>query len=181
MLRLVSGGQDCQVALWDFCTASEDSMLLRCETQGLKFCVMDTVENLLLLLLRHSCMIVTASECKVSSEGYAVLSCVRRLGLFRIASDHLDSQAPALRSGSGRLAERLSDAPAFRVQFAADEAMLQCVLLPGLGRMPERGLCCTGSGSWWASTLLCIPAPSFMTDASCNVPCSTMNSNTYLC
>ena len=29
VLRLVSGGQDCEVALWDFSTVSEDSMVLR--------------------------------------------------------------------------------------------------------------------------------------------------------
>ena len=34
-----------------------------------------------------------------------------------------------LSSSGGRLAQRLSDTPAFRVQFAADEAML-CALLP---------------------------------------------------
>ena len=30
VLRLVSGGQDCQVALWDFSAASEDSAMVRC-------------------------------------------------------------------------------------------------------------------------------------------------------
>ena len=30
MLRLVSGGQDCEVALWDFNTAGEEPVGLRC-------------------------------------------------------------------------------------------------------------------------------------------------------
>ena len=30
MLRLVSGGQDCEVALWDFSTVGEEPVGLRC-------------------------------------------------------------------------------------------------------------------------------------------------------
>ena len=43
VLRLVSGGQDCEVALWDFSTVSEDSMVLR------------SVQERSHLIVRHSC------------------------------------------------------------------------------------------------------------------------------
>ena len=35
MLRLVSGGQDCDVALWDFNTVGDDTIVLRCSSDWL--------------------------------------------------------------------------------------------------------------------------------------------------